>query len=133
MFHRSNHPFAQLIRFGIVGITANIINNGLYFIFYHYLNIEPILANFLGFCIAVFVSYFGNCFYAFRSGGFNHRELVKFIISALIGLGLNSLVVWLITHALQLKGYVAIPLMIFATPIVTFLIAKYWVFPNKAA
>jgi putative flippase GtrA len=74
------------------------------------------------------VSYAGNYFWTFRRGGAHAVRLPRFILAYMTVFGLNGLIMLLIAdlggvaYLIPLAGAIAI------TPIVTFLLNRYWVF-----
>jgi putative flippase GtrA len=58
---------------------------------------------------------------------------VRFLIGSAFAFALNSLWVWLATIWLRLPAWAPVPAMIFATPIASFLINRYWVFRAEPA
>ncbi|QJD71083.1 GtrA family protein [Marinobacterium sp. LSUCC0821] len=95
---------------------------------------EPMLANLIAFLIAFFFSYSGHFFWTFRiqtqgekiHKAFNYQ--FRFLVVALSGLLLNSFAVWVVTGVLQVDYLFAVVPMIFVVPLLTFVLARLWVF-----
>lgn len=126
------HLFGQLFRFGIVGGLATLVNSAVFVLLVDKLKLAPLLGNFLAFLAASFVSYFGHSWWTFKHTKHSHEKLMKFLLTSLINLGLNSLFVWILMHLLHQSAYIATLPMIFITPLITFAISKYWVFKHSA-
>jgi putative flippase GtrA len=95
----------------------------------------PLLANLAAFCTAVGVSFLGHYHWTFAHKGAFHREVPgvgkamrRFLIVSLIGLALNSLVVYVITDLLALSYWYAVVLMVTAVPGIVFLLSRFWAF-----
>lgn len=126
--HRQN--VGQLIKFGIVGGMTTASHAGL-FIFIMETRIAGALqANFIAFSVAFLVSFLGQYHWTFRNSSDTHwaKKMAKFMIVALLGLGLNTAAVFIIVDKLVLPYMYAVLVMITVVPIVTFLVNKKWAF-----
>jgi len=126
---------AQFIRFGSVGGLATLIHVAAYVGFVESFGITPIAANVSAFAIAVIMSFVGHASWTFRqeyrqSGRATHVLFARFVISAVLGLLLNTLFVFVVVTWLGLAYGWAIPCFIFVTPVVLFALNKLWVFQN---
>lgn len=129
--HSKRHLIAQLLRFGMVGGMATLVNSAVFIFLVDKLKLTPLLGNFLAFLVAFFVSYFGHSWWTFKHKRHSHEKFIKFLITSLVSLGLNSLFVWTVMHLLHQSAYIATLPMILITPVVTFAISKYWVFKHN--
>lgn len=118
----------QLFRFGIVGGLATILNSLIFVLLVNWLHFRPLIGNFLAFLVAFLVSYFGHFLWTFKNKSHNRKKLVKFLITSLIGLAINSGFVWIFMHHFHQSAYVTTIPMIFITPLFVFCINKFWVF-----
>jgi putative flippase GtrA len=132
-FHHKRHLLSQLFRFGLVGGAATLVNSVVFILLVDKLKLAPLLGNFLAFVVAFFVSYFGHSWWTFKHKQHSHEKLMKFLVTSLVSLGLNSLFVWTFMHLLHQSAYIATLPMIFITPLLTFAISKYWVFKHHSA
>ena len=94
------------------------------------LGLRPLVANALGFAIAVNVSFLGHRRWTFAGGATAdaRRSLVRFWLVALLGFALNSGFVQLVTGTLGLHYGWSIPLIAGVTPVLTFTFSKLWAF-----
>ena len=88
-------------------------------------SIDPVVANWLAFAIALPVSYFGHSRITFS--GAARKSVVRFISSALLGALLNHLNV-VCTIALGLSWQYGLPGMLVIVPGIMFMLNKFWVF-----
>ncbi len=117
----------QLVIYGIVGVSAAALAAISYIIFCKVM--EPLLANFLSNCCGMVVSYFGHTKFTFqKTHRFSPSEFIKFSITSLIGLASNSLWIFILVHIYKFNPEVGIYPIIFFTPMLTFLISKFWAF-----
>lgn len=117
----------QLALFGLVGGAATATHGAVYMALIRILETDENLANFLAFLIAFVVSYLGHALLTFRAGT-GGGSLIRFFVVALIGLGVNALAVFGLVTVTQFPDWSALPIMLFVTPALTFLISKYWAF-----
>lgn len=121
----------QLLRFGIIGGASTFINCIVFVWLVDYLKLQPLAGNLLAFLAAFLISYFGHSSWTFKHKHHNKEKLLKFFMTSMLGLAINSGFVWVLMHMLSQSAYVAILPMIFITPLLIFYINKTWVF-NKA-
>jgi putative flippase GtrA len=55
-------------------------------------------------------------------------QLGRFLTAAAVAFGINTFWIWLTTKQLGLPPLAPVPLMMAATPILSFLLNRYWVF-----
>ena len=119
----------KFIKFGIVGFSGVIVDFSITFVCKEYLKIQKYVANGIGFTIAATTNYFLNRIWTFESTNPNVlMEFTRFFVIALIGLGINSAIVWAMSGRLKVNFYVS---KLVATVVVTawnFLINAYYTF-----
>lgn len=116
----------EIFIYTMVGASAWLVQSLIFILnleFKVYPSIAMILGNFMG----MIISYCGHITFTFKNQRFSRRGLIKFTITSLIGLSINVLGVRLITKILLLNPHFAIIPTLF-TPLITFLISKFWVF-----
>lgn len=123
--------FKQVFKFGVVGGVSTLVSSGMFLMLADSFKIAPLLANFLAFLFAFSISYLGHSRWTFENQQHSNEKLIKFLMVSLLGLTINSVLVWLLIHILKQPTYVATFPMIFFTPLVIFCINKFWTF-NEA-
>ena len=120
----------QYGRFAVVGLGATLLHVLVYAGLIELLAASPLLANTLGFAVAVNLSFVGHRHWTFKgeSPADARRSLMRFWLVALIGFLLNTAFVWLVTGPLGLAYGWAIPLIAGVTPLATFALSKLWAF-----
>lgn len=87
----------RFVKFGMVGASGAIIDFGLTALCKGILGIPELLANAIGFTVAATSNYFLNRVWTWKSTSKDVGiEYAKFFFVSLIGLGLNSLIVFLL-------------------------------------
>jgi putative flippase GtrA len=127
----SSGIFGQLIRFALVGGFVTALGAGAYWVPATFLGVPPLLANLIGYGVAVAVGYVLHSKVSFRGHGSRDnpgQRTGRFIIVSLISLGLNSLFVWVLTGPMDGPTWWPVVPMLFVTPLVTFTLNRRWVF-----
>ncbi|MDL2289188.1 GtrA family protein [Clostridia bacterium OttesenSCG-928-F22] len=88
--------FMELFRFAITGGVSSLVNWGITAALKELLLVDVIIASMVGFTISVVVNYLMSVLWVFKEA--NRKDRVTaflFIITSVIGLGLNTLFMWL--------------------------------------
>lgn len=95
----------KFIKFCVVGVSGTAIDFGLTYIFKEKLKMRELIANAIGFLIAATSNYFLNRIWTFQSQESDIvNQYFRFMIIALIGLGINSLILWIVREKFN-KGF----------------------------
>ncbi|MDB5251540.1 MAG: glycosyl transferase family 2, partial [Flaviaesturariibacter sp.] len=86
----------RIIKFGVVGSLGMVVDFGLTYVCKETLRINKYLANAIGFTAAVVFNYVLNRYWTFQSNGYVPVQLARFFLVALVGLGLNTGIVYLL-------------------------------------
>ena len=98
----------RFIRFGIVGASGMVVDFGVTWLCKEKLHWNKYISNSLGFILAATNNYVWNRLWTFQST--SHavaREYTFFLIIALIGLGLNNGIIYLLHERLHLNFYLS--------------------------
>jgi putative flippase GtrA len=123
----------KFIKFCMVGFSGIFVDFGTTYFLKEVLKVQKYVANGIGFTLAATSNYFLNHYWTFESK--NSRMLLEFsqfFIIALIGLGINTLIIWLLNGKLRINFYLS---KLVATVIVTlwnFLINYFFTFNASA-
>ena len=133
--------FRQIFKFGAVGITATSAHALIFISTLRLLGWPEQISNLAAFIIAFAISWTGNYFWTFRTDGWQTsgwqtggwqtggwQTVPRFVAVALSGYLLNALFVFIIITKLGWPDFYVLPLMLLITPIMTFLLARYWAF-----
>ena len=137
---------AEIIRFGIIGVLATFVDWGIFRILSRYLGVYYILSSIFSFSVSVIFNYLFSRAWVFHVTEKQNlvREFVLFMITSIIGLGINTLVLWLCVEWLfvQLTFLSVIPndilellgkaVATFVVMIWNYLIRKFLVFKKPA-
>ena len=109
--------FIKFLKFGAVGFTGVFIDFGITWIVKEKLKVQKYVANAIGFTTAASSNYFLNRIWTFEST--NPRVMVEygeFLLISMIGLGINTFVLWLLNSKFKMNFYLA---KLFAIGVVT--------------
>lgn len=86
----------QVFKFGIVGLIGMAIDFSITWLFKEKFKVNKYLANAFGLIFAVTNNYIINRIWTFKSNSTSwEEEFLKFLIVSLVGLGLNTLIIYL--------------------------------------
>ena len=129
----------QLIRFGITGVAVTIFYSAVYWPIATYGNrvlhlgdgaVWPLIGVVIAFLAATAVGNVAHSRISFKGHGTRDaRTAHRFFLVQLGGFGLNAVFTWVLTGPL-VHGPTWWPLVpaVFVTPIVTFVLHRYWVY-----
>ena len=113
---KNNKLLMQILKFGIVGGTAFIVDYGIFTILSQFLNIHYLIASIISFSISVIYNYILSIKWVFDvSKKQTTKEFAIFVILSVIGLGLNSLIMYISVDLLNIHEMIS---KILATAIV---------------
>lgn len=121
----------QILKFGIVGVLAFLIDYGLLMLLSQAFGVDPVIAAGISFCVSVVFNYLASMKYVFthREDMSKRREFVIFIVLSVIGLGINELCMLAGVIALGDSALAVTGTKLFATAVVmlwNFLSRKKW-------
>lgn len=108
---------SQILKFGVVGGAAFVIDYGLLFLLTEYLNIHYLVSGMISFSVSVIFNYILSVFWVFniRKKRNVKKEFILFIVFSILGLGINQIIMWLLVEKI---GYYYMLAKIAATIIV---------------
>lgn len=85
----------QIMRFGIVGALAFIIDYGIFVLLANWLNIHYLAANVVGFTVSLIFNYLMSMKFVFerKENADRKKEFIAFAVLSMVGLGINELVI----------------------------------------
>ncbi|MBR3660500.1 MAG: GtrA family protein [Bacilli bacterium] len=99
--------FSQLIKFGIVGVLATILEWGIFYVLTNILNIHYILSTAIAFLTSTIFNYLLSVKYVFDVNKEKSKSnFIFFVVFSIIGLGLNELILWISIEKLNLYNMI---------------------------
>ena len=82
----------QILKFGVVGIIATVIDFGVLYVLSQPLGMDPVISAGISFCVSLVFNYMASMRYVFthREDMSRSREFVIFLVLSLIGLAINE-------------------------------------------
>lgn len=109
--------FFKFIKFGLVGFSGLFIDFGITYLTKEKFRVPKYIANAIGFTTAATSNYFFNRIWTFKSKNPEVMvEFTEFFLISLVGLGLNTFLLWLLVSKFKMNFYLA---KVFATVLVT--------------
>jgi putative flippase GtrA len=119
----------KFVKFCMVGFSGIFVDFGFTYFFKEVVKLQKYLANAIGFTVAATTNYLLNRVWTFHSQNPHvAQEFSRFFLIALIGLAINSAIIWLMNGKFKVNFYLS---KLVATVIVTlwnFLINAYFTF-----
>jgi len=122
---------AQLLRFAVSGGLVTLLGVGIYALAASRFGWPPLLATLAAYAVSGVVGYLLHSRFSFAGHG--RRDSIartgsRFFASMAFGYALNSLFVWGLTGPLGGAWWWPVPMMIFVTPLIVFVVSRKWVF-----
>ena len=120
--------FDQILKFGVVGILATIIDFGVLYVLSQPLGMDPVLSAGISFCVSLVFNYVASMRYVFRhrEDMSRSREFVIFLVLSLIGLALNEAIM---AAGVSVLGNSALSVM--GTKVLATAIVMVWNFVSR--
>jgi putative flippase GtrA len=118
----------KFLKFCLVGGVGMVVDFAVTYACKELLRINKYVANALGFIVAATSNYALNRLWTFHSRGSIPTEYAKFIAVALVGLGVNSAVIYLLVEKFKLPFYFAKLLAIGVATVWNFLMSYFVAF-----
>ena len=116
----------QISRFGLVGVLATAVHVCVGLGLHEGAGMRPLWANLIAFGCALGVSFFGQTRLTFPDSTADGGAFVRFAVVAVSGLGLNQLIVWVVTSLFGGAYWLALVIIILTVPGLTFVLLKFW-------
>ena len=96
----------KIVRFAVVGLAGAAIDFGFTYLFKEILKVNKFVSNAIGFTMAATFCFFLNKYWTYQSQSpLAWKEYLIFIAVSLVGLGINSLVLYLLNEKAKMNFY----------------------------
>lgn len=121
----------KFIKFGLVGVLNTLIN-WIIFALLNFVGVYYIVANVIAYAIATANSYIWNSKWVFKYNGEDKKETTaKFIILNLIGLALNTAILYFLVDILSFNKLVGLVITTAIVMVINYIVNKIWVFKER--
>ncbi|HMM11296.1 MAG TPA: GtrA family protein [Bacteroidales bacterium] len=98
----------KFLRFGVVGFSGLFVDFGITWLLKEYARWQKYLSNAIGFIAAASSNYMLNRWWTFQSTNPNVAgEYIGFVFIALLGLIINTLMLWLLVSRVRMNFYIS--------------------------
>ncbi len=99
----------QILKFGVVGIIAFLIDWGILNLLVGVFHMHNVIAGTISFLIALVFNYLASMKYVFKHRPDMARwmEMAIFLFSAVVGLFINMVIIWLSTYGMNKDAYIS--------------------------
>ncbi len=119
----------KFIKFGVVGFSGVLVDFGVTFICKEFVKIPKYISNAIGFTLAATWNYFFNRIWTFESHDPHITfEFLRFFGVSLIGLGINTLILWVLVSKYKKNFYLSKLFAILTVMIWNFFVNLYFTF-----
>ena len=120
----------QLLRYAFAGFCVTQFAACVYSALVFFVRLEPLIANALSTACGLCAGYLVHSRWSFatwgeRSGAW---QVGRFLLASGFAFVVNTMWVWVLVKKLHLSPLTPVPLMMLATPWISFLLNRYWVF-----
>lgn len=100
--------FIQLVKFGIVGVLATLLEWGIFYILTNIIHIHYGISTAIAFLISTVFNYYLSVKYVFDvdQEKSKKRNFIIFVIFSIIGLGLNELILFICIEKINLYNMI---------------------------
>lgn len=121
----------EFVRYFVIGLGAVVLDVGTLFILKQYLHFLPVVAVVINGIFLLNYVFFFNKYWAFKSKGVTHKQMVKFFILAGINYAISIGWMYLFNHQLGFN-YLLVRVANIALSVAwNFLLYKFWVFKHE--
>ena len=120
-----------MFRYGLVGVIASIIHWVVSYFVFKAFSLDFLIAHSFGFFSGLLPAYFGHYFYSFKDQQ-NHKDrFPKFFIISFLAFILHESGAYMLVAVAKLDySSFALPFLVIAIPVFSFLLNKFWVFSS---
>jgi putative flippase GtrA len=119
----------KFIKFSLVGFSGVFVDFGTTAFCKEILKIQKYVANTFGFVLAASTNYILNRVWTFHSNNPNIMlEFTRFFMISLIGLGINLLIIWIMSGKFKVNFYISKLVATLVVVLWNFLINAYYTF-----
>lgn len=127
---RTNKPFIQFIKFGIVGVSNTLLTAITIWILLKVFHSSDYISNFAGYIIGLINSFIWNRKWTFASKSKMGITVFKFIVTFAISYLFQLGNLYLLLHFTHIDSYISQLLSIVVYTCINFVLNKYYTFKN---
>ncbi|HWQ42911.1 MAG TPA: GtrA family protein [Desulfosporosinus sp.] len=126
----STSQISVIIRYGLVGLLGTILHFSSLIALVELAHLDPVISSVVGFLLVLLISYYLNRNWTFCAVDRKKRQFLYYTMVSLIGLGLNSSIMFIDVHVLQWNYLYGQCLVVVVVPVSNFLMNRRWTFSD---
>jgi len=123
---------SRIVRYIIVGGAGTAIHLAILAISVEWFALDAVIGSTMGFVGALLVSYLLNHYWTFQSRRSHLSSLPMYVTVSLIGLALNTGMMYALIHIFKVWYFAAQLSVIMVVPLVNYLLNSNWTFSSKS-
>lgn len=128
---RKKNWFSKMVKYGAVGVLGTVLHLLLIIFLVEFMKMDPVLSSVIGFVIVLIFSYLLNKKWTFNSNSEGYMEFFRYTVVSLIGLLLNTAIMYFTVKILGWYYLYGQLLVIAVVPISNFVLNNFWAFKQK--
>ncbi|EHQ88062.1 GtrA family protein [Desulfosporosinus youngiae] len=124
----STTQISVIIRYGLVGLLGTLIHFSSVIALVELTHLDPVISSATGFVLVLLISYYLNQKWTFRIKNGGSRQFFYYTIVSLIGLGLNSAIMFIDVYVLRWNYLFGQCMVVVVVPVSNFLMNRRWTF-----
>ena len=121
----------KFVKYGLVGILGTFLHFAILIFLVRLLGSNVLFSSTFGFIVVLIISYFLNKHWTFQSSEQGIQEFTKYSIVSLIGLLLNTIVMYLSIYVFGFNYIIGQFLVVLIVPVSNFCLNNIWAFKVK--
>jgi putative flippase GtrA len=119
------------MKFISVGAIATIIQYAIFILLIEFFYVEAVMASAFGYGLSSILNYLLNYHFTFSSNAKHSVAALKFTIVVIVGLSLNSLIMYILVNLFSCHYLLAQIITTGVVLIFNFVVHKYWTYKTK--
>jgi putative flippase GtrA len=122
------HAYSGILKYGVVGVLGTAVHIGVLAIMVEIFHANPVIGSVIGFLGALLSSYLLNYYWTFESADDHLSSFFRYLLVSLIGLGLNTLLMYVTATVLgwwYIYGQLTVILVV---PVTNYALNRFWTF-----
>lgn len=99
--------FKQILKFGIIGLLATLLEWGLFYLFSEFFNIYYLISVIIAYSFSTVFNYIFSVIWVFNVEKNNEKKFVIFLICSLIGLTINEVLMLVFVELFMIYTFVS--------------------------
>jgi len=118
----------NFFRYIIVGGFGAVVHVGIIFLLVEFIKLSPLVSSVIGFVFVLIISFLLNKHWTFQIKVNQKFQFTKYLIVSLIGLLLNTLIIFITVNVLNWSYEYGVIIMVIVVALNNFILNQFWTF-----